>query len=600
MMLVNLLTAAGLLAGHPTEPRLEDLEAGEVAGDVCSADRAWCAAMKHTEGQTPEQRLVVSSGGTLQEIALPPLPRNLGFDDSSYRPWQSRVVFGPGGQLLIGVIRMDSTMYSGGGGYASRLLLYHLGPGAAPRLVADLDWQAGELIRACFSEEDVAARAGACHDEYATKVTLEPAGIDPAGMPMLRYAAVSTSFPGPVSRDRDSLDRPPLKEEDLVTVEDPECSFTRVLAFDPASGTYRPDQPLPPCGENAAAVPDRPPAVGPGAPDPELAGHYYLSGVMETGSELLLRPEGRYQWYISYGAVDQVSEGTWGRSGPVVTLVADRPAPDAPLFSADERSGWTALAERRLRDAERDRQAEAVAARCPWTGWVTTAPPAYAVDLPGTARPQVNAALRAAAEQALAAAQHARSNAEAAMLRAVADGAGPQDTEAAEQAMQQWFATRDAADRVHREAGLPLPDLPYPAQPALCQAGHGEAEDVTEADWRRGIAVVVGDPAREMRLSDVAVTFVFDDGFETTATSGPGGWAVTERRQGRAVVGLRLAAPWADTAEATLPIDPLAEGIQTVRAEIDRLVAPAFDVLELDVVGRGLAPRGIGGLYARP
>jgi hypothetical protein len=41
-------------------------------------------------------------------------------------------------------------------------------------------------------------------------------------------------------------------------------------------------------------------------------GHYYMSGIHEVGSELKLLADGRYEWFISYGATDNIREGTWG------------------------------------------------------------------------------------------------------------------------------------------------------------------------------------------------------------------------------------------------------------------------------------------------
>lgn len=54
-----------------------------------------------------------------------------------------------------------------------------------------------------------------------------------------------------------------------------------------------------------------------------LPGHYYLSGMTEVGSELLLRGDGRYRWFLAYGALDLAVEGSWTRSGDTLTLVAD-------------------------------------------------------------------------------------------------------------------------------------------------------------------------------------------------------------------------------------------------------------------------------------
>jgi len=78
-----------------------------------------------------------------------------------------------------------------------------------------------------------------------------------------------------------------------------------------------------------------------GRPDAALAGHYYLSGVMETGSELLLKADGRFEWFVSYGAVDQVATGRWGRDGQVVTLVAE--GASTPAMSPDQVRPWDRL-----------------------------------------------------------------------------------------------------------------------------------------------------------------------------------------------------------------------------------------------------------------
>lgn len=70
----------------------------------------------------------------------------------------------------------------------------------------------------------------------------------------------------------------------------------------------------------------------------EVAGHYYLSGVREVGSELVLRPDGGFQWMISYGAVDRFAQGRWQRQGDKVQLRTSQPEaePAYRLFREDE------------------------------------------------------------------------------------------------------------------------------------------------------------------------------------------------------------------------------------------------------------------------
>lgn len=52
----------------------------------------------------------------------------------------------------------------------------------------------------------------------------------------------------------------------------------------------------------------------------DVAGHYVLRGVMEVGSEMLLKPDGTFEFMLAYGAADYWSKGTWRRDGNAVIL----------------------------------------------------------------------------------------------------------------------------------------------------------------------------------------------------------------------------------------------------------------------------------------
>lgn len=52
----------------------------------------------------------------------------------------------------------------------------------------------------------------------------------------------------------------------------------------------------------------------------DVAGHYVLHGVMEVGSELLLKPDGKFEFMLAYGAADYWAKGTWLRDGDAVVL----------------------------------------------------------------------------------------------------------------------------------------------------------------------------------------------------------------------------------------------------------------------------------------
>lgn len=51
-----------------------------------------------------------------------------------------------------------------------------------------------------------------------------------------------------------------------------------------------------------------------------FAGHYYLQNVREVGSELLLRPDGSFEFMLAYGAADYSAKGTWKTQGGAVIL----------------------------------------------------------------------------------------------------------------------------------------------------------------------------------------------------------------------------------------------------------------------------------------
>lgn len=51
-----------------------------------------------------------------------------------------------------------------------------------------------------------------------------------------------------------------------------------------------------------------------------FAGQYLLQNLREVGSELLLRPNGTFEFVLAYGAADYSSKGTWKAQGNAVIL----------------------------------------------------------------------------------------------------------------------------------------------------------------------------------------------------------------------------------------------------------------------------------------
>lgn len=59
----------------------------------------------------------------------------------------------------------------------------------------------------------------------------------------------------------------------------------------------------------------------------EVAGRYRLEGVREAAGEIVLRPDGRFEFAFTHGALDQVARGRWTRGGDSVALVSEAGPP---------------------------------------------------------------------------------------------------------------------------------------------------------------------------------------------------------------------------------------------------------------------------------
>jgi hypothetical protein len=60
--------------------------------------------------------------------------------------------------------------------------------------------------------------------------------------------------------------------------------------------------------------------ASPAAQSGDATGHYVLEGMMEVGSELLLKPDGQFEFMLAYGAADYWAKGTWRSEQNVVVL----------------------------------------------------------------------------------------------------------------------------------------------------------------------------------------------------------------------------------------------------------------------------------------
>lgn len=225
-------------AGPPAELAPVSLPVADQAGNRmealtqngarwCTADNAWCV-------ETDEGGARVISGATTIAMGEP------------LDVWPN-IVRNADGSVVVGLIRAQSQMYSGGGGEAGQLQLYTVANGAAQEAGA-LPYHGSLMIRACFDEEDQRTRRDACHDEYnfATRISLNE-GPD-SGPAQLLLETAATTYPGRVSRNEDSSERPPLQASDLTRWVDPACSYRRTYIRG-ADGRYAPNEPLPDCSQ---------------------------------------------------------------------------------------------------------------------------------------------------------------------------------------------------------------------------------------------------------------------------------------------------------------------------------------------------------------
>lgn len=54
-----------------------------------------------------------------------------------------------------------------------------------------------------------------------------------------------------------------------------------------------------------------------------MHGSYHLTGIMETASGFELYPDGNFDFYYSYGAIDRHGYGTWKQEGDTILLHSD-------------------------------------------------------------------------------------------------------------------------------------------------------------------------------------------------------------------------------------------------------------------------------------
>lgn len=257
-MLIAAAQPAAASAPSAADPIVVDLVASE-GGPHCLPDRQLCFELPggNDSGEVPTNLIVSFPASGDAETTSLPLPVFSG-DPQGLRLWPHVVSVRRGDEadgregveFLVGVIAEQRAMYSGGGGSGGRLHLLRFG--MAPHAIGlgdevlDIAWDSSLMIRACFSEQDMKDRLEACHDEYDYKASLAAAPNYGGELPSLTYRSVATAYPLTSRRTEDNSGRK-LKRSDLAHWRDTECSYTRLLHYNPATSRYEMDRAAPDC-----------------------------------------------------------------------------------------------------------------------------------------------------------------------------------------------------------------------------------------------------------------------------------------------------------------------------------------------------------------
>lgn len=336
-----------------------------------------------------------------------------------------------------------------------------------------------------------------------------------------------------------------------------------------------------------------------------LAGHYYLSGIREVGSELLLKPDARFEWMLAYGAMDQSASGTWRVEGSTLTLTSERPASDGPLAVRGPFVPWDVEAENALRRQALAQAQLEVAAQCPFLVMAESVSWTPMASRNETERERVKAAAvkelppgnekerttRAQIEAVAAAAMSETRDKPAAMTRAI-------------RAYAAWRAADMALDDLYDRAGLQRPGRAALRLPAACtMPALVQADPEDSSNWTGRLGVWMRFDIEDYSVKPMMVTFHFAHGADLTLESDEQGYAFLPATQSSKWTSISFPIPMPDGVKTvTVPAPPpLATGVQMIMLQSKMFVPAPFETMRLTIDGQQLKPEGnlARGSYSR-
>lgn len=231
----------------PIQIKFMPLKGEEGIYTNCIMKRDFCLQLKAQENNNIPN-LLIKNGKNYELIdgfALSPI------DDYTKFFFDDKIIDLGNSNYLISVIEHNSTMYSGGGASVDILHLFELSKTGASWKVGgellNIPYRGSKMIRACFSEQDMKNRHGACHDEYDYNASITIAKGAKGEFPNLVYNAVSTDYPASSKLENDNSAK--IKKSDLYRKKDIGCTFKRMITFDNISNQYKLNKPIPNCDD---------------------------------------------------------------------------------------------------------------------------------------------------------------------------------------------------------------------------------------------------------------------------------------------------------------------------------------------------------------
>lgn len=361
-----------------------------------------------------------------------------------------------------------------------------------------------------------------------------------------------------------------------------------------------------------------------------LAGHYYLSGVTEVGSELLLKQDGSFNWAMSYGAMDQQSEGTWKLQNGKVVLTSKALKPLRPFLSLKGVEPWSDDAASQLQHIQESAKNKMAYAFCPFLlgeiafaggrskGQTVAAAAATAgaisnyQDLAATDKVGELAVARLPAESSAFHALRIKTEAE---INAFQDQ--PQDSESWAKASNALMARLESYNR----AEVKLREIIVQAiaiddkyrdlfdgddlHPGIFQYAHYSCSKSVQAKIKEPniayVAIYVEDPEHRLYIArNSSAQVKFSDGSVQKITGFDSGYAMVALRPGESIEGISIDSEKTKNKpmnkfDFAVKVDR--QSIIHVLMDVTDLIPIPFETLALPIKGKGLIY--LGGIYKK-